>query len=53
MVLQKVLSGRRITLPKDFCDDYNIKEGDYVDVRRQDGLLIVAVNVEIRERRRK
>jgi len=51
MPIQKVLSGGRITLPIEFRKKYGIKEGDYVDVSVEDGVvLIVAVDVTIRKR---
>jgi len=53
MRLQRVLSGGRITLPLEFRKKYGIKEGDYVGVDIEDGVLIVAVNVDVRPRRRR
>ena len=30
--LLKIMRGRRITLPKEFCNRYNLEAGDYVAV---------------------
>lgn len=47
---QRVLSGNRITLRKDFMETFGVREGDYVDVRF-DGkyLTVVAIDVVPKE----
>ena len=43
---QKVLSGRRISLPENLCKKYNIREGDFVIVHEdEDGIKIIPADV--------
>lgn len=49
-MLQKILSARRITLPKDFCIKHNLKQGDYVDVSANNSSVTVnTVKIEAKK----
>jgi bifunctional DNA-binding transcriptional regulator/antitoxin component of YhaV-PrlF toxin-antitoxin module len=49
--VQKVLSGGRITISEDARDTLNIKDGDYVILKIQKGVLqVIPANVSPRER---
>lgn len=46
--VQKVLSGNRITLPKNYAESCGIKEGDFVIVEG-DGQKLTVIPAEVRE----
>jgi bifunctional DNA-binding transcriptional regulator/antitoxin component of YhaV-PrlF toxin-antitoxin module len=49
--VQKVLSGGRITINEDVRETLNIKDGDYVILKIQKGVLqVIPANVSPRER---
>ncbi|MDN5847252.1 MAG: AbrB/MazE/SpoVT family DNA-binding domain-containing protein [Candidatus Nitrosocosmicus sp.] len=45
MSYQKVLSGRRISLPDQLTKKYGIKEGDFVIVEDDDGIKITPAQI--------
>ena len=46
----KVLSGMRITLPKDFVDQNQIKEGEFVGIFSPSDAVIKIVPIEVAEK---
>lgn len=48
-LVQRVLSGRRVSIPDDMSKDLGIQEGDYVIVKAENGGIRI-VPAEIKEK---